>query len=166
MRGVIHQNRRDRPHRRLPDTPPVGPYQPLVSRHRGVHTPERIRREAEGNASGGNDRPVKVWDARTGQRLVLYTGHLGTVDTLTWSPDGTRIASGSDDSTVQVWDARSGRLLLTYRGHPSGVRALAWSPDGRRLVSGSNDNTIQVWNATTGKRGVSYTRHQAAPLSE
>ncbi len=32
-------------------------------------------------ASGGNDNTVQVWDAKTGQRLVLYTGHTGTVYT-------------------------------------------------------------------------------------
>ncbi len=30
-------------------------------------------------ASGGNDSTVQVWDAWMGHRLVMYTGHTGTV---------------------------------------------------------------------------------------
>src|SRR5260221_11826855 len=100
--------------------------------------------------------PSSVTPTATGSAqaatITAYHGHTGTVYTLAWSPDGTRIASGSDDSTVQVWDAKSGHRLLTYRDHTAGVRALAWSPDGTRIVSGGNDNTIQVWDATTGQQ--------------
>ncbi|HET8853360.1 MAG TPA: TIR domain-containing protein, partial [Ktedonobacteraceae bacterium] len=33
---------------------------------------------------------------------LTYRGHTASVNTVAWSPDGSRIASGSDDQTVQV----------------------------------------------------------------
>jgi WD40 repeat protein len=45
----------------------------------------------------------QVWDATTGNTLVIYKGHLGGVHSIAWSPDGKYIATGSDDTTVHVW---------------------------------------------------------------
>jgi eukaryotic-like serine/threonine-protein kinase len=93
-----------------------------------------------------------------GSTLVMYTGHLNTVTTVAWSPDGMRIASGSWDQTVQVWDASSGTHPLIYRGHTTNVNAVAWSPlhTGQRIASASGnsffkgDFVVLVWNAATG----------------
>jgi len=49
--------------------------------------------------------PVGVWEARTGQNIAGYRGHVGQVHALAWSPDGTRLATGGDDGIVQVWEA-------------------------------------------------------------
>ncbi|KAG2153489.1 uncharacterized protein EDB93DRAFT_1135178, partial [Suillus bovinus] len=45
-----------------------------------------------------------MWDAATGQPLgEPLKGHTGYVWSVSFSPDGTRIASGSDDNTVRMW---------------------------------------------------------------
>jgi eukaryotic-like serine/threonine-protein kinase len=68
-------------------------------------------------ASGGADATVQVWsfgmvgDTKDLQamalqgELLIYRGHSGPVTSVTWAPDGQRIASGSEDGTVQVWQA-------------------------------------------------------------
>ncbi|MGH2478833.1 MAG: WD40 repeat domain-containing serine/threonine protein kinase, partial [Ktedonobacteraceae bacterium] len=71
-----------------------------------------------------SQKPAPVADST----LVTYTGHLGPVATVAWSPDSTHIASGSDDTTVQVWQANNGANPLIYRGHTSNINAVAWSP--------------------------------------
>jgi WD40 repeat protein len=70
---------------------------------------------------------------------------------VSWSPDGTRLASGSDDNTVKLWDASSGGLARTLAGHDNSVLSVAWSPDGTRLASGSADRTVKLWDAGSGK---------------
>jgi WD40 repeat protein len=52
----------------------------------------------------------------TAQKAVLR-GHEEAVLSMSYSPDGARIASGSFDQTVRVWDARSGESLEVIRGH-------------------------------------------------
>jgi WD40 repeat protein len=79
-----------------------------------------------------------------------YEGHRDLVTSLSWSPDGTRLASGSLDGTVQVREFATGRLLFSYTRHRAPVRAVAWSPDGARLASAGADGSLHIWNASHG----------------
>ena len=60
------------------------------------------------------------------------------VRSVSWSPDGTRLATGSEDGTAKVWDAAGGRELLTLKGHTGQVHSVSWSPDGTRLATGES----------------------------
>jgi WD40 repeat protein len=39
------------------------------------------------------------------------------VSSVSWSPDGQRLATANDDETVKVWEVASGRELITFKGH-------------------------------------------------
>ncbi len=94
-----------------------------------------------------------------GMVLYIYRRHTGSVRSVAWSPDGTRIASGSDDKTVQVWDAANGGHSFAYSGHASTVLTVAWSPDGRLIASAGQDGTVQVWDVSTGRNVFTYRGH-------
>ncbi len=51
---------------------------------------------------------AQVWDAATGEELLVLTGHQNPVCGADWSPDGTRIATTGWDGTVKFWDAARG----------------------------------------------------------
>ena len=72
-------------------------------------------------------------------------GHSSGVNSVSFSPDGTKVASGSDDETVKLWDVTSGECLQTLEGHSSDVNSVSFSPDGTKVASGSFDKTIKTW---------------------
>ena len=101
-------------------------------------------------ASGGWDKNVIIWDAKSGEKLKTLKGHSHYVESVCWSPDGKYLASGAQDSTVIIWDANSGIRLKTLKGHSWSVESVCWSPDGKYLASGSVDGTVIIWDAKSG----------------
>ena len=47
---------------------------------------------------------IRVWDAHTGEHLKTLEGHTGGVSSLSFSPDGKRLANGRTDGTILLWD--------------------------------------------------------------
>ena len=83
--------------------------------------------------------------------LQTLNGHSKTVNSVAYSPDGTKIVSGSDDETIKIWDANKGEHLQTLRGHADYVNSVAYSPDGTKIISGSLDKTVKIWDANIGQ---------------
>jgi GTPase SAR1 family protein len=54
--------------------------------------------------SGGADRTVRLWAARTGRCFAILRGHEAIVFDVAITPDARRIASVSADCTLRVWD--------------------------------------------------------------
>jgi dipeptidyl aminopeptidase/acylaminoacyl peptidase len=81
---------------------------------------------------------------------------------VSWSPDGQRLATGSEDGTATVWQAASGRELLILKGHTSSIHSVSWSPDGQRLATGSEDGTAKVWEAATAAAVQAWARQERA----
>ena len=84
--------------------------------------------------------------------INIFRGHTNWVWSVTFSPDGKRVASGSADKTIRIWDAKTGDVVgVPFEGHADSVYSIAFSPDSQRLASGSRDNTICVWNVDNGQ---------------
>ncbi|KAJ5768989.1 hypothetical protein N7520_003548 [Penicillium odoratum] len=58
---------------------------------------DKISLNGSRTASGSQDNTVRIWDIATGQSISTLEGHWGSVYSIAWSPDGSRIASGSLD---------------------------------------------------------------------
>ncbi|MFG2575895.1 TIR domain-containing protein [Streptomyces sp. NPDC048481] len=97
-------------------------------------------------ATAGDDRTVRLWDARTGREAAVLTGHSGRVLTLSFSPDGSLLASGGEDGTVRLWEVPADgpvALCAVLIGLPGGWAALA--PSGGYKYEG--DVTGEFWHA-------------------
>ena len=86
-------------------------------------------------ATTSADTTVRVWDATTGEELIVFTGHTEFVFDVNWSPNGKRLVSGDAAGMVRVWEAANGQEVDVYRA-PGGVLTANWSSDGTRVVIG------------------------------
>ena len=82
--------------------------------------------------------------AQTPQVLKTFAGHTCSVNSATFSPDGSKVLTGSLDNTAKLWDL-NGNLLTTFQGHESMVWSATFSPDGAKVLTGSWDNTAKLW---------------------
>ena len=93
---------------------------------------------------------VRLWDVTTDTEIGILQGHIGQVQSVSFSPDGrTLVTAGSIDGTVRMWDMDTLTEITILRGHTGWVNSVAFSPDGKTIVSGSNDHTVRLWNMDT-----------------
>jgi WD40 repeat protein len=119
----------------------------------------------DGIIQGYSDLTLRVWDAETGQELHCLRGHESSINCVTFSPDGLRIASGSEDMTVRMWGTREGVEIACLRGHKNRVSSVAFSADGLRLCSGSWDGSVRVWHVESAREVMCLPGGRCAALS-
>lgn len=103
---------------------------------------------------------IEVLDGSTLKPVAAgFVAHPDSVNSVAFSPGGTRIVSGGSDNTVRVWSAPfkptpsdgigvpiGGPLL----GHHGAVLSVVFNADATQIVSGGQDGSVRVWNAVTG----------------
>ncbi len=161
--------------------------------------------------SGSSDGTVRMWDAHGGAKLAVLRvlkqkkiirsyalwsfaedwkqlSH-GIVFSVSYSPDGRRIASGSGDGIVRIWKTctraelvmlrlitivsaafprlgdKNWAILTVLRGHEGCVRSVSYSPDAQRIASGSEDGSVRVWDAESGVELAILQGHDMSVLS-
>lgn len=86
------------------------------------------------------------------QLRITMSGHLGSVNSATFSRDGDQLLTAGDDGTVRLWDAATGEELRALRGHSKRMTGAEFSSDGEYVTAGSYDETTRVWQASTGEQ--------------
>jgi WD40 repeat protein len=113
-------------------------------------------------ATAGYDEKVRLLQLPQGRLAKVFSGHTGTVWSLSFNPDGKTLASSGEDASIKVWDIETGMLLHNLQGHNRTVWDVKFSPDGHTIASGSFDKTIKIWEASTGKLLKTISDHSEA----
>lgn len=101
-------------------------------------------------ASGGDDRQMQVWDARTGTRLH-QAASLEQIYAVAWSLVApSRLAWQSKDGEITISDFAGSDLQLRYG--TGFAYSLAWAHGAQEIAAGMDDGTIHVWDSSTGKQ--------------
>ncbi len=81
---------------------------------------------------------TRLWNAANGKSHLEFTGHVGAIQSLAFTPDGSRLISASYDA-VDVWDPASQALTNAYpvldNSAPKNLQVL---PDSRAFVMQSS----------------------------
>lgn len=80
-----------------------------------------------------------------GKLINVLTGHSGAINTVAFSPDGSRIATGCDAEQVILW-GEHGEKLEKINRHKDEITSNAFSPDGKYFATASEDGNIFIWS--------------------
>jgi WD40 repeat protein len=109
----------------------------------GVYSPVACSQDGTRVAAPGfQDSTVRVWDVQTGRQLRVLTVPAYLVGSLSWSPDGKRLAGHAGDA-VWIWELATGKRELALGGSMH-CYSTAWRPDGKQLAIGGDDGTIRL----------------------
>jgi WD40 repeat protein len=101
-------------------------------------------------SGGGSPNPIVV-QLNEHKFVDVLSGYQGTVLSIRFSNDGTKLVTASADGEVRIWSVPEWKLLETLSGHKGPVRWAEFSPHGRLIVSGGEDETVRIWSADDGK---------------
>jgi WD40 repeat protein len=87
---------------------------------------------------------VSLWTTDD-KLLARLRGHEGTVNSVAYSRDGSRLVTASTDGTARIWD-RDGDLQATLKGHEAGVNDAIFSPNGELVVTAGADRSARIWS--------------------
>ncbi|MFC1679968.1 WD40 repeat domain-containing protein, partial [Elusimicrobiota bacterium] len=76
-----------------------------------------------------------LWNAKTGDALSFFQGHISYITGMFVLPDGERLLTSSDDKTMKLWDIRTRKVLRTFRGHTTGISKMVLTRSGRYAVT-------------------------------
>jgi hypothetical protein len=94
------------------------------------------------------------WDRLAQSDLLTIEDHAGGVLSVSFSPDGTRLATADASQSISIWNTVTGAKSHTLPGHKGivhDVYQVSFSPDGKYLASAGGDGTVRVCNADTGQ---------------
>lgn len=75
--------------------------------------------------SANEDGRLVVWDAQSGELIILLDGHDAPINGMAWSADSKTLASSSQDYQIKLWDFQEKSASHAF----SGTGPLVWNPD-------------------------------------
>lgn len=94
--------------------------------------------------------PIVV-DRAGNQFTNILPGHLGSVLSMAFSRDSSKVVTACEDSKVRIFSTADWSLVHTLAGHDGPVRWAEFSPNGKWVASAGDDKTVRVWSVASGE---------------
>ncbi len=108
-------------------------------------------------ASGGKDRIIMVWDAKSGIKACSLYNHTNSISKIRFSDDGKYMISCGRDQMVLLFDVRTMKVLSQYKGHDSDIHSLAWNPALPNVYASCDQKgKVCVWDINSTKTLTSF----------
>ncbi|KAI8331108.1 WD40-repeat-containing domain protein [Blakeslea trispora] len=101
-------------------------------------------------ATGGADKKIKLFDAKTGHSIQTLSGALQTITSVCFNVSDELILGSCTDNATRIWSLSTHRLVHTLTGHIGKVYAAKFTVNSSQVVSGSHDRTLKIWDLQKG----------------
>ena len=102
-------------------------------------------------ASEGWDNDVIFWDVSSRIQLASLQGHTESVESVSFSPDGSLLAAGGGADVV-LWNVSSRIQLATLQESTDRVWSVSFSPADSILAFGKVDGKVILWDVSSGSQ--------------
>jgi WD40 repeat protein len=128
---------------------------------RTLQAPARIWSLAwhpDGNmfASGGADKKVTLWNAKTHAAIHTLQGHISTISSIDFNPSGDLLLSADDEDDMRLWNTQSGEQLHSWKhnhlesdDYRCWCRRAVFDRRGERIASVGDK--VYIWDVKTQK---------------
>ena len=87
---------------------------------------------------------MTIWDTKNWTRIRDLDGNKASVNSVAFSPDGSKLAAGGTDGILRLWDVTSGAVLA--QSEKGGyIASVAFAPDGANVAYGGADKLVTIW---------------------
>ncbi len=128
---------------------PLGITSQVLWSHDGAARALTVNNDKQLIASGGADRMVRIWSAKTNGKPTELRDHVSPITTVAISINGNWLFSGSEDGEVFARELADGRPAghSVRLGRLSGrVTDIECSRDSEWVVVGSRDQAVRAWD--------------------
>ena len=117
------------------------------------------------NVAALTGQDVKIWDVRTGKKILTIKNLKGWPTALAFSEDGRTLAVAaaklaSRDSEITVWEVPTGKSINKLKGHNDSIASLQFAGQGRALLIGSLEyepqgavGSVKMWDLRENRLG-------------
>lgn len=116
---------------------------------------------------GEADGSLRLIEVATRREAAILSQRGASIETLSFSRDGSKLVTASADRKIRIWDVTTHRLLHEIESHPSKVvgfgSALAFSADGLILGVGYEDDIAALFDVLGGK-GLALLQGHKSPV--
>lgn len=99
----------------------------------------------------GNEGGIaKLWNLDTGELVLQYEGHIGSITSVVFAPSEEFFVTGGNDNVAILWTADSDKPLMKFEGHTAPITNIAFSQDSSFVATASEDGSAILWDAGTG----------------
>jgi WD40 repeat protein/tRNA A-37 threonylcarbamoyl transferase component Bud32 len=111
-------------------------------------------------AAGSRAGRVKIWDLTSGQEILDFAAHQGTIWDLDFSADDRQLVSVGEDGLVKIWKLPGGTLQAELTGHTGAIHSVAVGRDGS-IVTGGADHVARQWRLPGNQPVASFRGNQS-----